>query len=253
MKPLPGLTRREWLGAITGTLALSSACDALSIPDSAGSARLDARPRTPAQSITPGHHSLGLGTSRDGYLHVPASYRSSTPAPLILMLHGAGGSSAEVTAFPTSAEEFGAILLVPDSRGGTWDAIRGDFDADVKFINRALDYTFTRCAVRPDRIALMGFSDGASYALSVGEANGDLFSHVVGFSPGFLIPVKKNGKPKFFVGHGRQDTILPVQLSRDQVVPALRRDGYDVLYFEFDGGHQVTADERQQAMQWFTG
>jgi phospholipase/carboxylesterase len=153
-------------------------------------------------------------------------------------------------AFPATAEEFGAVLL-PDSRGTTWDALRGDFDADIKFIDRALEHTFARCAIRADRISLMGFSDGASYALSVGLANGDLFTHVVGFSPGFMIPVKRTGKSHFFVGHGRQDPILPVQSSRDVIVPALKRAGYDVEYLEFEGGHSVYPDERQQAMNWF--
>ena len=245
------LTRREWIAAVAGSVAFSSACDALSLPDSAGSARLSARPGKPTQSVTPGHYSLNLDSPRDGFLHVPASYRSTTPAPLIVMLHGATQSSASVTAFPSAADEVGAILVVPDSRGMTWDAIRGDFGVDIKFINRALEYAFARCNVRADRIALMGFSDGASYALSVGEANGDLFSHVAGFSPGFLIPVKHNGKPRFFVGHGRQDPILPVSSSRDFVVPPLRRDGYDVQYVEFDGGHSVYPDERSQALAWF--
>jgi phospholipase/carboxylesterase len=245
------LTRREWIAALAGSLAFSSACEALSLPDAGGSARLSARPRTPTQSVAPGHYALNLDSARDGYLHVPASYRASTPAPLIVMLHGAGQSSDSVTQFPTAADQVGAVLLVPDSRGGTWDAIRGDFGADIKFINRALEYAFARCAVRADRIALMGFSDGASYALSVGQANGDLFSHVAGFSPGFLIPVKHQGKPRFFVGHGRQDPILPVGSSRDFVVPTLRRDGYDVQYVEFDGGHSVYVDEREKALNWF--
>jgi phospholipase/carboxylesterase len=253
MNPNSNLTRRELLLALAGTVAASTACDALSLPSEAeGSPRFSARPKTPTQSITPGHHSLQLGSPRDGYLHVPPSYRASTPAPLIIMLHGAGQSSSEVSAFPTTTDAFGAVLLVPDSRGGTWDAIRGEFNADIKFINRALEHTFDRVAVRTDRIALMGFSDGASYALSVGVANGDLFTHVVGFSPGFLIPVNKTGKPRFFVGHGRQDPILPVQSSRDQIVPTLRRNGYDVQYLEFDGGHGVFPDERQQVMTWFT-
>ena len=33
-----------------------------------------------------------------------------------------------------------------------------------------------------------GFSDGASYALSLGAANGDLFTHIAAFSPGFMRP-----------------------------------------------------------------
>jgi len=36
-----------------------------------------------------------------------------------------------------------------------------------------------------------GFSDGASYALSVGITNGDLFTHVIAFSPGFVAPARQ--------------------------------------------------------------
>jgi predicted esterase len=40
-----------------------------------------------------------------------------------------------------------------------------------------------------------GFSDGASYALSLGLANGDLFTHVLGFSPGFMRVPRHVGRP----------------------------------------------------------
>ena len=65
------LTRRELLLALAGTVAASTACDALSLPAEAeGSPRFSARPKTPTLSITPGHHSLQLGSPRDGYLHI---------------------------------------------------------------------------------------------------------------------------------------------------------------------------------------
>ncbi|MGZ4788523.1 MAG: hypothetical protein ACXVZX_08375 [Terriglobales bacterium] len=40
----------------------------------------------------------------------------------------------------------------------------------------------------PARIAIGGFSDGASYALTIGITNGRLFTHIVAFSPGFMQP-----------------------------------------------------------------
>src|SRR3712207_7974813 len=50
-----------------------------------------------------------------------------------------------------------------------------------------------------------GFSDGASYALSLGIPNGDLFTHLVAFSPGFAAPDGQRGHPRVFVGHGVDD------------------------------------------------
>ena len=66
-------------------------------------------------------------------------------------------------------------VLAPDSRGTTWDAIREGFGDDVTFIDRALEHVFARVSIDPARVTVGGFSDGASYALSLGLANGDVF------------------------------------------------------------------------------
>jgi phospholipase/carboxylesterase len=65
-------------------------------------------------------------------------------------------------------------------------------------------------AVDAGRLAVEGFSDGASYALSIGLTNGDLLTHVVAFSPGFASPVAYTGKPPVFVSHGTHDEVLPI-------------------------------------------
>lgn len=144
------------------------------------------------------------------------------------------------------------VLLVPDSRGDTWDAIRGAFGPDVEFIDRALQHVFDRCAIDATRIALAGFSDGASYALSLGISNGDLFSHLIAYSPGFFESVEPLvGKPRVYISHGEADVVLPVTLSRDRIVPTFTNAGYDVTYEEFAGGHEVPAAISESALDWF--
>ena len=67
----------------------------------------------------------------------------------------------------------GIILLAPDSRGATWDdlpAAQGSFGPDVAFINAALAQTFALYNVDAARLGIQGFSDGATYALGLGEA-----------------------------------------------------------------------------------
>ena len=49
------------------------------------------------------------------------------------------------------------------------------------------------------RVCASGFSDGASYALSLGAANGDLFTHIAAFSPGFMRPPVSVGEQCCFV------------------------------------------------------
>jgi predicted esterase len=85
-------------------------------------------------------------------------------------------------------------------------------------------------AIDPARVAIGGFSDGASYALSLGLTNGDLFSHVLAFSPGFMAPAGQEGSPRIFVSHGTRDAVLPIDRCSRRIVPTLRRAGYDVAY-----------------------
>jgi phospholipase/carboxylesterase len=128
---------------------------------------------------------------------------------------------------------------VPESRGPTWDVIMGDYGPDVAFVDAALDTTFADVPVDPARLAIGGFSDGASYALSLGLANGDLFRWILAFSPGFAAPPDTLGRPGIYVSHGTADGVLPVERCSRRLIPRLRRSGYTVRYEEFDGGHFV--------------
>jgi phospholipase/carboxylesterase len=172
------------------------------------------------------------------------------------MLHGAGQSSSGVldSPLPSLADEVGFLLLVPDSRGGTWDLIgRRRFGPDVAFLDRVLGQVFARHAVDATRVALAGFSDGASYALSLGPANGDLFSHLIAFSPGFASPPARRGSPRIYVSHGTRDQILPIETCSRRLVPRLQADGYDVLYREFDGPHGIPPEIAREAVLRFAG
>jgi predicted esterase len=155
--------------------------------------------------------------------------------------------------FSPIADQLGFALLVPESRGRTWDAIMSDFGPDRDFIDQALDSAWSKVAIDPARIGVVGFSDGATYALAMGLANGDLFDGIAAFSPGFLIPVENVGKPPIFISHGRQDSILPIDSCSRRIVPALQRAGYAVTYREFDGDHEVPSEMANLGLAAVTG
>jgi phospholipase/carboxylesterase len=221
-------------------------------PEPAARGRLEARPIPPTESVAPGLHRLGLDRARDAVLLVPAGYQPDQPAPFVLSLHGAGGD-AEGGLYPLRnlADEVGLVLLSPASRGSSWDVIRGGFGPDVSFVDAALAAAFASVAVDPARLAIGGFSDGASYALSLGIANGDLFGHVLAFSPGFAAPAEQNGEPRIFVSHGTGDQVLAIDATSRRLVPRLERAGYDVEYVEFEGPHTVPPEIARQALEWF--
>jgi phospholipase/carboxylesterase len=218
--------------------------------------RLRSRPvRTPVRTAPVGLWVLESdGGSTEGYLYVATGYRPETPAPLVLLLHGAGEDALDGLAqLRGQADEAGLILLACSSHGPTWDSIlsRGRYGADIAAIDRGLEHTFSRCAVDPARVAVGGYSDGASYALSLGLANGDLFSHVLAFSPGFLAPTGQRGSPRIFVSHGTRDRWLPIDSCSRRIVPQLERVGYEVRYCEFEGGHVVPPGIAREAATWF--
>jgi len=238
---------------LAGSAALLASCRTAPSADTTHAApgRLVARPGPPTARPVLGKSALGLATGRDGLLYVPASYSAAVPAPLVLMLHGAG-QSAEIGIRPflSLADAAGAILVAPDSRGGTWDFLYGPYGADVAFIDRALAHAFERCAVDPNRIVIEGFSDGASYALSLGLTNGDFFSRVVAFSPCILAPAARVGRPKIFISHGTEDRILPFDNCGRRLAANLVSAGYDVDFHQFPGPHAVPPDIARAAIRW---
>jgi phospholipase/carboxylesterase len=218
----------------------------------AGEGRLRSRPLPHVHAERKsGLQPFQFGGRRDGLLYIPTTNQRDRPAPLIVMLHGAGGSAGHgITPFIECADKVGCILLAPESRGGTWDLLLGRPGPDVRFIDRALELVFEHVMVDRTRLAIGGFSDGASYALSLGIANGDLFSHVIALSPGFLAPPKVVGMPRLFVSHGTLDDVLPIDRCSRRIVPQVEQAGYDVRYREFQGAHTMPADIVAEAMGW---
>ena len=143
---------------------------------------------------TIGENHLNFGEERDGILYIPSSYDFKKPIPLLVFFHGAGGGVSSLKKFYRDAENFGIAILLIESRENTWDIIFtrtqkkewGEFNRDAKFLDKALRYTFNSCLIDSKKIALGGFSDGASYALSLGALNGELFTHIIAVAPGFI-------------------------------------------------------------------
>lgn len=235
--------------AIAAACMVSSAAYAQSNPEQG---RLNAHVVPPSSRGPLGLQPLYLGPDRDGFRYVPASYKPERPMPLVVALHGAGGAGSRVVnRLIPLADSLGVIILAPDSRGGTWDVLRGGFGFDVLFIGDALRQTFAQYNVDTTHIAIAGFSDGASYALSLGQMNGDLFSSIMAFSPGFQRVIKAYGHPRIYVTHGTRDEILNIDRTSRVMVPMLKAQGYKVDYHEFDGPHSWPPEIVHDAFVWF--
>ncbi|HKY42171.1 MAG TPA: hypothetical protein VJM50_03700 [Pyrinomonadaceae bacterium] len=232
------------------SLAFGSACTRFGESLVSNDGKLTARPHQGVKTTTTGEIMLGLDRERDAILRLPqpAPERS---LPLFVMLHGATQSAEDMFWYLGDApQEIGVAVLAPNSRDTTWDAIRGGFGTDVEFLNRALERVFETVAIDPAHISVGGFSDGASYGISLGLINGDLFSSVVAFSPGFVIDGTPHSKPRVFISHGTNDGILPIDRCGRRIASGLKARGYDVTFREFDGDHEIPGDIVREGLRF---
>jgi poly(3-hydroxybutyrate) depolymerase len=216
-----------------------------------GVTRISARTRR-QPGFKYGESRLGISDDeRDATLYVPKSYKPGVGHPILMMLHGFMGSGEGSRGLFPLSEEFGVIILAPESRGLTWGQGVPGFDDDVHFLGPAFRHVAARLDLDQDHVALGGVSDGAGYALSMGLAYGNSFNHLMVFAGGIMRPFRKQGKPRLFFAHGVDDHQMPIDVTARKFVPQLKAEGYDVTYHEYQGGHRVPPAEMREAFKWF--
>lgn len=147
---------------------------------------------TPAPSFGSLHstHQVSIdGLSREYLLHVPAGHDGKSLRPLVIMLHGGGGTAktaATATRLSEKADEGGFFSVYPQAlprdpkrpvtflRNPTfWNVGSGFGHAerlridDVGYVRALLDDVMARQPIDPTRVYVAGFSNGAALALRV--------------------------------------------------------------------------------------
>ena len=216
------------------------------------SAQLQARPALVAMTLPPGVSRIGKNALAYRPRNAPGA-----ALPLIVLLHGAGGDAYRFLAeFKAIADRRGAILLAPTSAGTTWDLQprRGggaSFGRDAANLDSALAELFAKAPVDRERVVLLGFSDGASYALSLGLANPRVFRAIVALSiGGVFMPPSVEPTQRLFIAHGRRDPVLPFANVERRIVPGLQRAGLEPRVHWFNGGHVMDSDAIDEGLEF---
>ena len=120
--------------------------------------------------------SIGVGgVWRTYVLHVPPTLPASTPVPLLLMLHGGGGTGRQMerlAGFSQLADRAGSIAVYPDGVGRSWNDGRGDPHItaqreridDVAFIAALIGALSQRYRIDSRRVYVTGISNGGFMA-----------------------------------------------------------------------------------------
>ena len=84
---------------------------------------------------------------------------------------------------------------------------------------------------------------------------------MIAFSPGFIVRARARGRignnneiqvPLVYIAHGVTDNVLPIASTSRLFVSSLRKNGYNVEFREFSGGHHLSRQVADQAMSWLT-
>jgi predicted esterase len=236
----------------------------LAVPAAASSDNgpaLTARPVAGASGLP-----IGASTLPGGALAYRPPSASGVQLPLVVLFHGYGFSAEQfMTIMKPVADRWGFMLVAPKAEHVTWDMIyRGmngqsrsrvisqpkpRFGKDIATIDTALRTMFATAPVDPKHVVLLGFSDGATYALSVGLANPQLFTTVISLSPGFVVfPDEVSKGQKVFVAHGTKDERLEFSNTRDSIVGPMQKAGMQVRFRSFDGPHVINRDALREAL-----
>ena len=125
------------------------------------------------------------GKTRPYYLYVPATVKASSPAPLIVMLHGSGRVGLSlVEKWKDLAKKEGFIIVGPDSSTTQgW----GSPPDGPDFLRDLVEELKTKYPINPRRVYLFGHSAGASFALEMSLMESQYFA-ATAIHAGALLP-----------------------------------------------------------------
>ena len=221
----------------------------------------------------------------EAQMRVPAGLEPETPAPLVIGLHGGGSnptSFLELWADVPNADFIYLALQGPYGVAGTpepafdwamWpkadpDLMRAAADLLPAYVTSAIEAV--RAGYSVDAVYLLGFSQGAIYSYLVGTQIPDQLEGLVIFGgPGLESPIHSpfTAEPalpewiapssiadasdlRVFIAHGRSDPAAEFSLAEESR-DVLLRNGYDVTFRPFEGGHEIPVQEiLAEAADW---
>jgi len=153
-------------------------------------------PAPPRNQLGPGDHTISLSHDRRdrSYLvHVPPTFEG--PAPVVVALHGGGGTGAqfkEQNGLDAVADREGFVVVYPEGSGflpdrlHTWNSgdnccgfsLDRDID-DVGFLKAVLTSLATEISIDPARVYMTGHSNGGMMAYRFAAEHADLVTAIV--------------------------------------------------------------------------
>jgi poly(3-hydroxybutyrate) depolymerase len=170
------------------------------------------------------------GKERTYYLFVPDAVKASTPAPLIVLLHGSGHNGMSlIEKWTDIARQEGIVIVGPDSiNSSQWSSPVDGPD----FLHDLVEAVKSKYPINPRRVYLFGHSAGAVFALQVSLLESEYFAatavHAGALQPqAYSLTDRAKRKIHLAIFVGTKDAYFPltaVRATRDE----LAKEGFSV-------------------------
>ncbi len=145
-------------------------------------------------------------------VYVPRSITKNAKPPVIIALHGTGGTGAQmVSALRRTCDELGMICMAPDAMRPAANGFSWTYrDESAWLVEHMIDVAVKEHNGDPTRVYLVGFSQGANISLAMTQTHAERFAGV--------IPVCGHYEPHAISGDGKGAVPAPTYLisgSRD--------------------------------------
>jgi polyhydroxybutyrate depolymerase len=183
--------------------------------------------------------------TRQYRLVVPKSVDLTAPAPLVVAFHGMFIDSKDLmpkyTKLNDTAAKHKFILAYPEAVGKSWGLAPDKVASDLAFFDALLAKLSADYQIDPDRVYVLGMSNGGYFAHLVGKERSKTVAAVASHSGplGLQTLLGVNAERKFpvLIVHGDKDNLLPVTWARENR-DKYTKEGHTVKYVEVPGlGH----------------
>lgn len=159
--------------------------------------------------------------SRAYYLYTPSSFDFSKPLPLLIALHGGGGTGerfASTTAYDAVAEAEGFIVVYPDGVNQRWNDGRNNPNADpsvddVSFLAALIEELSRIRSINPEQVYVTGISNGGFMTGRLACERPDLFAGfaivAASLPEGIETSCEVDNPGSVLVIHGSEDQFIP--------------------------------------------
>jgi len=197
----------------------------------------------------------------------PRDASAPSPAPLLVLLHGRGSDENDLLGLTPYLDPRFQVVSIRAPRkfsygGYTWYDLfeigKPNVDHLVEshqLLLETIDSIQRELPVDPDRTFLLGFSMGAMMSFAVALTHPERIRGVVahsGYVPeGTPLPYrwKDLGQTEFFVAHGTEDPIVPVEMGR-RSEELLRSAGASFTYQEYPIPHTISDESLSDLAEW---